>query len=480
MSFTPINEIPKIRDTLRATFQRGVTRSLRWRRTQLLQLACMLQENADAFMEAINADLGRPKMETLLGEVGAIIDRVLICAEQLEEWAKPVLLDVPEWQKSWNPTTHRAAKGTVLIISPWNYPLVLSLQPLYGAISAGCCAAVKLSEFAPNYAELLARLLPRYLDQSAYQVVLGAVPEITKLLELQWDHIFYTGNGRVARIIAAAAARHLTPITLELGGKSPVIIDDTCDLDLAAKRILHGKLTNAGQICVSPDYILVPRERQDELIACFVQHLNTFFPEGALNSKHFGHIVSDLHFHRLMGMLQRTKGEIIFGGRNNESLGIEPTIVKNVTEDDALLEQEIFGPLIPVVPVNGVDDAIAFINARDHPLVLYAFTEDSKTKDNIRENTTSGNLVFNDTYQQLSVNELPFGGVGESGYGRQVMRYSYENFVYERGTIDVPKSAEPTLEGRYPPYTSDKVEFFSAPLYRKIPECSVNMTNGHV
>ncbi|RDB17524.1 Aldehyde dehydrogenase family 3 member B1 [Hypsizygus marmoreus] len=479
MSYTPLDEMPKIRDSLRATFRKGVPRPLAWRRHQLLQLARMMQENSDAFVEALAADLGRPKLESLVAEVCVVIDRAMICAEKLDEWTKPEKVEVPDWQKSWSPTIHKGSKGTVLIISPWNFPLILTFQPLYGAISAGCCAVIKLSEVSANFGALLAKLLPKYLDQSAYRVVLGAVPEITKLLELQWDHIFYTGNGRVARIIAAAAARHLTPITLELGGKSPVIVDGTFDIDLAAKRILWGKSNNAGQMCVSPDYVLVLRELQDKFVAALKAAHDIFYPEGPLNSTSFSRVVSEAHFKRLNGLLSRTKGEIVFGGKTNEKFWFEPTIVKDVADGDSLLEEEIFGPILPVVPVDSVHDAIEFINARDDPLVLYAFTEDLQAKQAIIENTTSGNLVFNDTVQQLSVKELPFGGVGESGYGRQILKYSYEIFTYERSCVDIPKSAEPSLSVRYPPYTQEKVDALSTQLHIKIPDSAPPSGNGY-
>ncbi|KAG6852860.1 hypothetical protein C0991_008495 [Blastosporella zonata] len=471
MSATPIDEIPKIREALRASFRKGVTRPLEWRRHQLLQLARMVQENTDVLAEALAADLGRPRQEAFMAEIGAVIEKALICAEKLEEWAKPAQVKVPDWQKSWSPTIHKGSKGTVLIIAPWNYPMILSLQPLYGAISAGCCAVIKVSELAPNYGELLAQLLPRYLDGSAYRVVLGAVPEVTKLLELQWDHIFYTGNGRIARIISAAAAKHLTPLTLELGGKSPVIVDGTFDIALAAKRMLWGKINNAGQICVAPDFVLVLREKQDELAAALKAAYDSFYPEGALNSASISRIISEGHHERLKGLLARTQGQIVFGGQTDDRKGFEPTIVKNVTANDSLLEEEIFGPILPLVPVDSIEDAIEFVNSRDHPLVLYAFTESEETKRTLIERTMSGNLVFNDTFQQLAVNELPFGGVGESGYGRQHLQYSFDIFSYDRGCIDVPKSAEPSLGVRYPPYTKESVAFFATPaLQAKIPD----------
>ncbi|KAG6878667.1 hypothetical protein C0992_007735 [Termitomyces sp. T32_za158] len=462
MSSTPLDEIPKLREALRDTFRKGVTRPLEWRKQQLIHLAKLVQENADAFAEALAADLGKPRLEAFAGEIGPVLERTLTCVEKLDEWSKPTQVEVPDWQKSWNPTIYKRSKGTVLIISPWNFPMILSLQPLYGAISAGCCAVIKVSEIAPSYGELLARLLPRYLDQSAYRVVLGGIPEVTKLLELQWDHIFYTGNGRIARVIATAAAKHLTPLTLELGGKSPVIVDGTFDIALAAKRMLWAK------ICIAPDFVLVLREKQEELAAALKVAYDSFYPNGALNS--MGRIVSDAHHKRLKGLLARTQGEIVFGGCFDENRGFEPTIVKNVSEGDSLMEEEIFGPILPLLPVDSVEDAIEFISSRDHALVLYAFTDDEKTKRALVERTMSGNLVFNDVLQQISVNELPFGGVGESGYGRQVLKHSFENFVYDRPCVDIPKSAEPGLAVRYPPYTDDKVSFFmSTSLNTKIP-----------
>ncbi|KAF8637546.1 hypothetical protein AX17_002753 [Amanita inopinata Kibby_2008] len=477
MSYTPLDQIPIIRNELRATFRTGITRSLEWRRHQLLQLARMAQENGDAFAAAINADLGRPKLETFTAEVGPIVERSVICAEKLGEWTRPEQVDVPETMKSWQPTVYKMSKGTVLIIAPWNYPMILSLQPLYGAISAGCCAVIKLSEFSPTYSAVLAELLPKYLDTSAYRVILGAVPEITKALELQWDHIFYTGNGRVARVISAAAAKYLTPLTLELGGKSPVIIDGNYDLHLAAKRILWGKTNNAGQICVAPDYVLIPREKQDEFVEALKDTITTFYPEGALNSDSYSRIVTETQFKRLKGLLEKTQGQVVLGGKDDGKKGLEPTIVRDVKPGDVLLDEEMFGPILPLVPVDSLDEGIEYISSRDHPLVLYAFSDDEKFTQQVNKNTMSGNLVFNDTFMQLAVNELPFGGVGESGYGRQVLKYSFDLFVYQRACVDIPRSAEKALETRYPPYTREKFDLMAGPARLKIPSSTASGAN---
>ncbi|KAL0956316.1 hypothetical protein HGRIS_002469 [Hohenbuehelia grisea] len=471
MSYTPINEISKIRDELRATFCKGTTRPLSWRRRQLHQVARMVQENLEPFAKTIINDLGRPRNETYPVELGLVVTRSITSAEKLEEWTKPEVLTeaVPDWQKTWKPTIFKQAKGTVCIIGPWNYPMILTLQPLIGAIAAGCCAIIKPSEFSPAYSTLLAELLPKYLDTSAYRVVLGGIPETTRVLELQWDHIFYTGNGRVGRIVAAAAAKHLTPLTLELGGKSPIIIDANYDMDLAAKRLLWGKISNAGQICISPDHAFIVREKQDEFTAALKKWYGIFYANGPLNSE-YGHIVNETHHTRLMALINETKGEIVVGGGSNDKLGIEPTVVKNVKNDDVLMDDELFGPIFPVIPVDSVDDAIEAINARPHPLMLYVFTEDDQVKQKVLENTQSGNIAFGDTFQALSVDALPFGGVGESGYGRQVLKYTFDEFIYLRSSIDMPKEAEPTLEARYPPYNEEKLKFLGAACLTKIPD----------
>ncbi|KIK94969.1 hypothetical protein PAXRUDRAFT_33229 [Paxillus rubicundulus Ve08.2h10] len=480
---TPLEEIPKIRDALRATFNSCVTRPIAWRQHQLYQLARMAQNEADAFCEALAKDISKPRFDVLVGEVGPTVERAVKSAQEVGEWARTEYPEVPESRKAWRPTVRKAPRGTVLIISPWNYPMILTFQPLMGAIAAGCCAVLKPSEAAPHFSQLIAELVPKYLDPSAYRVVNGAASEATKLLELQWDHIFYTGNGKVARIVAAAAAKHLTPLTLELGGKSPVIVDSAYDMDIAAKRILWGKCTNAGQICVSPDYVLVPREKQDELVEGFEKAYQAFFPNGALDDSHYGSIVNEMHFNRLSSLLDRTKGEkvtrVMEGRKDVTRKRFEPTVVKDVKGGDSLLEEEIFGPVLAIIPIDSLEEAIAFVKARPHPLVLYAFTEDPVVKQKIIDETQSGSLVFNDTLQQLAVPELPFTGVGESGYGSQFMKYTYDIFTQLRSSIDMPKEAEASLQGRYPPHSPEVVQAIAGPAFcgMPIPPSSPSLTN---
>ncbi|TFK33492.1 Aldehyde/histidinol dehydrogenase [Crucibulum laeve] len=514
--YTSLEEIEKIHASLYATFRSHLTIPIAFRIHQLHQLARMAQENAPLFAKAVYLDLGRPEQEAYMAEIGPIVQRSLICARDVREWVGVredeeggegggekvyghSLEDrVQEWQRSWKPRVRREARGVACVISPWNYPMMLSLQPLYGAIAAGCCVLIKLSEIAPHYASLLSKLLPRYLDERAYKVVLGEVKEVERVLELKWDSIFYTGNSRIARLIAAAAAKHLTPCTLELGGKSPVILDENLAffkedgkmggaVERAARRVLWGKINNAGQICVTPDYVLCPRSLLPLFLPALRKTLATFFPDGALNSNSFSRVVSLTHWNRLKDLLRRSEGEIVAGGgmlepgfdqegaekgnRTQRGGKLEPTVVI-VKEGDSLLEGEIFGPILPILVVDDVDHAIQYINSKPHPLVLYMFTEDEQTKERILNNTTSGNVCINDTFQQMAVNELPFGGVGESGYGRQVLKNSFDLFTYERAVVDVPKDAEPVISARYPPYTTKSFSIMASSAFLPIPESS--------
>ncbi|KAJ3570930.1 hypothetical protein NP233_g4088 [Leucocoprinus birnbaumii] len=463
-STIPLDKFPEIRAKLKMTFASGRTKSISWRQQQLLQLARLVQENADAFVNALHSDLGKPRFEVHLAEIGPVAERSIICAKKVAQWAADENRSDKneEWQSGWKQIVRKEPKGVALIIAPWNYPLILSLQPLYGAISAGCCAVIKTSEIAPAFSRTLAELLPKYLDNDAFQVIEGAVPEVTRLLELQWDHIFYTGNGKVARIIATAAAKHLTPVTLELGGKSPVIIDPEVDIDLAAKRVLYGKTQNAGQLCVTPDYVLCPSSVVPAFIESIKKHAAAFWPEGSsLKSASFGRIVSKAHFDRISSILERTRGKVVYGGGKDLDGTIDPSgrprgieltalvLEKQYWDDDALLGEELFGPVLPILPVEDVDEAIRFVNERDHPLVSYVFCNSQETKKKVLDNVISGNIAFGDTFQHMCLNEVPFGGVGESGYmidGRQVLQYSFKEFSYERTVVEIPDSMEGMFE----------------------------------
>ncbi|KAI0266374.1 aldehyde dehydrogenase [Gloeopeniophorella convolvens] len=462
LTYTPLEDIQKIHAKAVATFKSGITRPLAWRRKQLIQLGKLIQENEDRLAEAIRIDLGKPRLEAVVADLGPVVYGVTNALENLEEWVSPDKpTKLPQWRANWDTTVYKTPKGTALVITPWNYPYVITLGPLVGAIAAGNTAVMKPSEMVPTVAAALAELIPKYLDPNAFHVVNGAVHETSALLSLKWDHIFYTGGGRVGRLIAEAAAKHLTPLTLELGGKCPVVVDSDTDISLTAKRILYGKQANLGQVCVAPDYVLVPRQRQDELVAAFQQVAKQFWPNGQFQSKDIGHVINSAHRDRLASLLAKTKGQVILGGAIDGARKMEITIVRDVQPDDVLLDDEIFGPILPIIPVDDVDAAIKFIADRPTPLVVYVFTESEALKEKFLQQTASGTLALNDTYQQLAVHEMPFGGQGESGYGAYLGKSSFDIFTHARSYVNIPFANDPYMAVRYPPYTDEGVDILA-------------------
>ncbi|KAJ7114602.1 Aldehyde/histidinol dehydrogenase [Mycena crocata] len=474
LEYTTLKNLQAGYDELQKSFQGGKTLPLEYRRKQLLQLARMFQENSVGLSDALYSDLGRHKLEVSLPEIGPVVGGAVRAAASLEEWNKPEKPQVEEWRSGWDTTIYKTPKGVVLIIGPWNYPYVTTIVPLIGAIAAGCPCIVKPSEFAPACAQILAELFPKYLDPAVYRIVNGGVAETTALLDLKWDHIFFTGSGAVGRIVAAAAVKHVTPLTLELGSKSPVFIDaGNTDLEIAAKRILWGKQQNAGQLCVSPDYILVPRAYQDATVEAFKKAYRTLWPhpKGALDPlSEMSVMLNPSHHERIMKLLSRTKGNLVHGGNTEGTKRIEPALVANVGLDDALMEGENFGPIIPLVPVDDLQAAIQIIRERPVPLVIHVFTDSEETKNQFLNSTRSGTLVLNDTFIQLGVYEMPFGGHGESGYGSYLGKFSFDTFVHRRSYINVPPAAEPFMLNRYPPYTEEAFQALSAPANVKIPD----------
>ncbi|KAL5488205.1 HFD1_2 [Sanghuangporus weigelae] len=470
LKYNPVEEIESVHASLRTEFLKWRTRDIAFRKQQLSQLVYMVKDNLDRFQEALKHDLGKPPLEAVAYELVMCMSDATEAYNKVEKWAKvesaPFHLDTFPL----SPKIRKEPKGVALIIGAFNYPCWLTLGPLSGAIAAGNAVVIKPSESSPAVAALIAELVPKYLDPSLYRVVNGAIDQMKKLLELKWDHIMYTGGGKVGRIVATAAAQHLTPVTLELGGKNPVFIDPNYDLALAAKRIAWGRCSNSGQTCTAPDYILVPEETQDKLVAEFDKVLKSFYPDGALRSESYARIATDVHFKRLKGMLDGTKGEIVIGGETDEKQRfIAPTIVKNVHPEDALMGQEIFGPIIPIIPVKNVDEAIAFVTERDHPLALYIFSDNAAFKKKVTDNTRSGAVSCNDTLLHTAVEGLPFGGVGESGYGQHTGKWGFDQFTHFRSTIESPKILELVMSSRYPPYTSQKMNRLNKMLARSLP-----------
>ncbi|MEU1444005.1 aldehyde dehydrogenase family protein [Streptomyces mirabilis] len=439
---------------LRATFNTGRTKPLAWRKQQLQALRRVLTEQGDVFEQALQADLGKSATESHFMEIGFLVKEIDHTLRHLDKWLRPSRVSVPLSLVPARAWTVREPLGTVLIISPWNYPVNLALAPLIGALAAGNCVILKPSEVAPATSAVLAHWLPQVLDPQAVAVIEGGVPETTALLEQRFDHIFYTGNGTVGRIVMAAAARHLTPVTLELGGKSPAVVEPGTDLATAARRIVFGKFMNAGQTCVAPDYVLAIGQAGADIEAHLTDAIREMYGTHPARSDDYGHIINERHFDRLSGLLN--DGRTVVGGdHDRDALYIAPTVLADVDPDSAVMGQEIFGPILPIVRVPDLDAAIAFITGRDKPLALYAFTASKRSKRRLVAETSSGGLAFGVPTVQLSVHGLPFGGVGESGMGRYHGAHSLDTFSHTKSVLDKPLKPD-TLRVTYPPYTRRK------------------------
>jgi len=443
--------------SLSAHFKTGSTKSLSWRLSQLDALEHFLMEREQDILDALHADLHKPPMEAFASEIGVPISEIRLARKKLAAWMKPERVRTPLLAMLGRSYIYREPLGVTLIIAAWNYPFQLIVLPLIGAVAAGNCAALKPSELAPNVSALLAKWLPKYLDRDAIRVVEGGVPETTALLRQNWDHIFYTGNGRVGRIVMEAASKNLTPVTLELGGKSPCIVDDSADLDTTAKRIVYGKFFNAGQTCVAPDYVLVHDRVHDALVNRMVSTIREFYGDDPKQSPDLSRIVNEQHHARLSRFLDGA--DIVTGGQTDLSERyIAPTILKNVNEDDALMQEEIFGPILPVISFSSVESAIGFVNRQAKPLALYLFSRDEGVQDRVLAGTSAGGTAINHVWLHVGVPELPFGGVGESGMGAYHGRHSFEAFSHRRSVLK--KSALPDPPLLFPPYTARKMRWF--------------------
>lgn len=401
----------------------------------------------------MKSDLGRPPFEGWLAEVNYLESEIAHALKAMAGWMKPRKTSTPLVLQPGNAYIHPDPLGVVLIISPWNYPIQLCLAPLIPALAAGNCAVLKPSEVSPASSRVLAKLVPRYLDQDAVAVVEGEVAETAALLEERWDHILFTGGERVGKVVMQAAARHLTPVTLELGGKSPVIVDKTADFAVAAKRILWCKSFNSGQTCIAPDYILVEEAAKEPLLCALKDTIASFFGNDPKSSPDYGRIVSDQHFERVASLLQY--GKVLHGGGHDAAdRFIELTILDEVPLDSRLMTDEIFGPLLPVRTVKDVDEAIEFINQRPKPLALYIFSADKATQADVLHRTSSGGAVVNDCGTHFAVPGLPFGGVGTSGMGAYHGQHGFETFSHLKAVFEKPTFVDPAI--RYPPYTKLK------------------------
>src|SRR5215475_1953177 len=437
----------------RKYFQSGATRSAKWREEQLIALRAMMKDHAEEFYGALWTDLRRNRIDSDWTDVKYISSEANHAIAQLRRWLKPLPVNTPLVFMPSRTQVRFDPLGVGLIIGAWNYPVMLTLSPLIAAISGGNAAVIKPSEIAPATADVIARRLPEYLDRSAFSVVLGAVPETTALLEQQWDHIFFTGGTTVAKVVMTAAARNLTPVVLELGGKNPTIVHSSADLSVAAPRIAQGRWSNAGQTCTAPDYVLVFKD----VAKPFLQHLREtilrFYGKDPQKSPDYGRIVSDRHFARLVNLIA---SETIYHGGQHDAGDrfVAPTVLMNVSPNSPVMQEEIFGPILPILEVANVKEVIDFINARPSPLGLYLFAEDQFVTEQILASTTSGDAAVNDCAVQPLIHDLPFGGVGGSGMGKYHGEWGFRAYTNTRGVLY--HSARIHLGVRYPPYDRNK------------------------
>jgi len=440
-------------DALSQHFSSRVTVSLQWRKTQLSALSTMISKNEGLIKEALFKDLGKCKQEAYLTEVAFLQGDIKYMLKHMKKWMKPRSKSTPIVAMPAKSLVYPEPLGTVLIIGAWNYPLQLTLSPLIAAISAGNCAIVKPSELSPHTSALIAKLIPEYLDHKAIKVVEGGKDETSALLEQPFNKIFYTGGEHVGKIVMRAASENLTPVTLELGGKSPCVVDKDCDLDTAANRIVWGKWMNAGQTCIAPDYVLVEKDIEDKFVAALKKAIEAQYSKDPKTSKAYGRIVNQRHCQRLASYLDGQS--VIYGGQiDMQDRYVSPTLVLNPEHDSAIMQEEIFGPLLPILSMPSKQAMLTFINKRPHPLAAYLYSKDKDFQDEFIEKVSAGSLCINDSGMFMINHELPFGGVGTSGMGSYHGKFGFDCFSHEKTVMKRSLKFENDL--RYAPYTSFK------------------------
>jgi len=452
-------------EKFRNNFKLGYTRPLAWRKAQLQALQQMLHDHYADFEAAMRTDLHKSAFESYATEIGFLEREIEHALAHLETWTRPQPTQTPIFMQPGSSRVIFEPLGVALIIGAWNYPIQLTIGPLVAAIAAGNAAVIKPPRTAKAIFQAMGRYLPEYLDPNSFLVINDDTPN-ELILDQHWDKIFFTGSAEVGKIIMAAAVKHLTPITLELGGKSPAIVDKSANLPVTAKRIAQGKYFNAGQTCVAPDYVLAHEAIYDDLIKQISLAIREFYGENPEQSVEFARIINTKQFDTLVPYLK--DGEIVCGGQTNrEERYIAPTILRNVSPDSAVMQNEIFGPILPVLPIKNVEEALQFIASREKPLAFYIFSEDRPTIDHVLTNSTSGGACVNETINHLVVPGLPFGGVGNSGMGKYHGEWGFRDFSNARAVLDRGTSFDPAV--RYPPYSPEKTHLMKKLLTMHTP-----------
>ncbi|MBW4466137.1 MAG: aldehyde dehydrogenase [Pegethrix bostrychoides GSE-TBD4-15B] len=455
-------QIGKLLRRQRNYFDQGTTQPIEFRLAQLKALKQAILDHQPEILSALKADLHKPELEAYLTEIG-VTKEINYAIQRLRHWAKPKSVSLPLEQLPAKGRIYAEPLGVVLIIGPWNYPFQLMISPLIGAIAAGNCALLKPSELAPQTSRVIAQLIRATFDPAYIAVAEGGLEVSQALLAEKFDHIFFTGGTQIGRVVMAAAAQQLTPVTLELGGKSPCIVDSDIQLEYTARRIVWGKFLNAGQTCIAPDYLLVNRQIKPALLAAMQQAIREFYGDDPAQSPDYARIVNDRHFGRLSQLLPgnsagNSAGKLIAGGTTDAAQRyMAPTILDQVTPEAAVMQDEIFGPILPVLDYGDISEAIALIKSRPKPLALYLFTRNAKLQARVLSQTSSGGVCINDTIMQIAASSLPFGGVGESGMGRYHGKASFDTFSHYKSVL--VKNFWLDIKWRYAPYAG-KLELF--------------------
>jgi len=433
----------------RQYFSSGKTRSLDFRAKKLLQLKAYILENEESITDALKKDLNKSQTESYMTEIGVILEEIKYALKNIKSWMKPEKVKTPLTQFRAQSYIYSEPYGLSLIIGTWNYPFLLCFSPLIGAIVAGNCAIVKPSEVSPNCSKIISKIINDVFDEEYVKSIEGGVETATELLNQKFDYIFYTGSVNVGKIVMQAASKNLTPVTLELGGKSPCIIDKEINIDVTARRIVWGKFMNAGQTCIAPDYLYVHKKVKKELIGSLEKSIKELYGNNPKESPDYPRIVNGKHLDRLLGLMD--KGKIVIGGEVDKSnLYIAPTIIDEVDWEDPIMQEEIFGPILPIMEYNNLNEVIDIINSHPKPLALYLFSDNKELQQKIIEKTSSGGVCINaPTYHQVS-SLLPFGGVGDSGMGNYHGKFSFDTFSHKKAVVI--KSFFPDLKIMYPPY----------------------------
>jgi aldehyde dehydrogenase (NAD+) len=444
-----MKNIKSILDNQRTYFESGETRNIRFRLQQMKRLKSVIQKHESEVLSALKRDLNKSAFEGYATELGMVYDEIRYVMKHLDQWTRPKIVKTPLAQFPSISKIYAQPYGVVLIMAPWNYPFQLALEPLIGAIAAGNCVIIKPSKDSPDTSRMIETIIREAFPPFYVTVVTGGREVNQNLLEEKFDYIFFTGSVAVGKVVMEAAAKHLTPVSLELGGKSPCVVDETANLKTAAKRIVWGKFVNAGQTCVAPDYILVQKAVKEKLIRYMKKYIVQFYGADPCSNEEYPKIVNKKHFCRLLHLMQ--SGDIVIGGESSEQTQqIEPTILDHVEWDSDVMSQEIFGPILPVIEYDHLKKAVQEINKRPKPLALYLFTQSKKNEKAVLRNVSHGGGCINDTVVHLATPYMPFGGVGESGMGGYHGKASFDTFSHKKSILK--KCSLIDIPLRYPPY----------------------------